>query len=302
MLGALVTLAGGSLVSGAAPDFTVLVVAQAAVGVGIGVSYSAAIAATAEWSTAENRSRVLALTLLGPPLAWIVGMPLVGLLGELSWRLAWLAVPVAMALVAAVLLLRQRATPPAPARAGLRSVLTYPGVMRWTVGELFAFSGWAGALVYMGALLVESYDLSIAATGLALGFGALVYVPGNLLFRRWVDAHGRLLLVALALSAALTVALLGAFRPSVWVSIALFSILCFIAGGRTLAGSARGLGLAQELRLGVTGVRAAAIQAGYFVGGALGGVALAVGGYGTLGLAFAALFVGAAVPHLLPLR
>ena len=302
MLGALVTLACGSLVSGAAPDFPVLVVAQAAVGAGIGVSYSAAIAATAEWSTAENRSRVLALTLLGPPLAWIIGMPLVGLLGELSWRLAWLAVPVAMAVVATVLLLRQRATPPARARAGLRSVLSHPGVTRWTVGELFAFSGWAGALVYMGALLVESYDLSIAATGLALGFGALVYVPGNFLFRRWVDAHGRLLLVTLALAAALTVALLGAVRSSVWVSVVLFSILCFIAGGRTLAGSARGLGLAQELRLGVTGVRTAAIQAGYFVGAALGGAALAVGGYGTLGLAFAALFVGAAMPHLLPLR
>ncbi len=162
-------------------------------------------------------------------------------------------------------------------------MLAYPGVARWTTGELFAFSGWAGALVYMGALLVESYDLSIAATGLALGFGALVYVPGNFLFRRWVDAHGRLLLVGLALAAAVTVACLGAFRPSVWVSVALFAVLCFIAGGRTLAGSARGLGLAPELRLGVTGVRAAAIQAGYFVGAAVGGAALAIGGYGTLG-------------------
>ena len=302
MLAALVTLAIGSLVSALAPDFSVLVAAQALVGVGIGVSYSAAIAATAEWSTSANRSRVLALTLLGPPLAWIVGMPLVGLLGELSWRLAWLVVPVAMAAVATVLLLRQRATPPASARSGLRSVLTYPGVARWTTGELLAFSGWAGALVYMGALLVESYDLSIAATGLALGFGALVYVPGNLLFRRWVDQHGRVLLVALALAAAVTVACLGAFRPTVWVSVGLFALLCFIAGGRTLAGSARGLGLAPALRLGVTGVRAAAIQAGYFVGAAVGGAALAVGGYGTLGLAFAALFVGAAVPHLVPLR
>ncbi len=302
MLGALVILGIGSLVSGAAPTFAVLAVAQAVVGVGIGVSYAAAIAATAEWSTAANRSHVLALTLLGPPLAWIVGMPLVGLLGEISWRLAWLTVPVSMALVATVLLLRQRATPPAHARAGFRSVLGHPGVTRWTVGELFAFSGWAGALVYMGALLVESYDLSIAATGLALGFGALIYVPGNFLFRRWVDAHGRLLLVALALSAAVTVALLGAFRPSVWVSVGLFAVLCFIAGGRTLAGSARGLGLAPELRLGVTGVRAAAIQAGYFVGGAVGGAALAIGGYGTLGLAFGGLFVGAAIPHLVPLR
>jgi predicted MFS family arabinose efflux permease len=181
---------------------------------------------------------------------------------------------------------------------GPATVLTYPGVARWSAGELLAFSGWAGALVYMGALLVESYDLSIAATGLALGFGALVYVPGNLLFRRWVDTHGRLLLIVLALSAAATVAVLGAVRPSVWFSLATFSLLCFIAGGRTLVGSARGLGLAPELRLGVTGIRTAALQSGYFVGAAVGGIALSAGGYGGLGLAFAVLFVGAAIPHL----
>ena len=160
-----------------------------------------------------------------------------------------------MALVATVLLLRRPATPPAPARAGLRTVFTYPGVVRWSTGELLAFSGWAGALVYVGALLVDTYDLSIAATGLALGFGALVYVPGNLLFRRWVDAYSRRLLVALAISAAATVAVLYALRPSVWFTIAAFAALSFIAGGRTLAGSARGLGLAPELRLGVTGVQ-----------------------------------------------
>jgi predicted MFS family arabinose efflux permease len=229
-------------------------------------------------------------------------MPLVGVLGEASWRVAWLVVPVAMAAVAGVLLLQRDRTAPASARAGLRAVLAEPGVARWSVGELLAFSGWAGALVYMGALLVESYDLSIAATGLALGFGALVYVPGNFLFRRWVDSHTRLLLVALALSAAATVAVVGAVRPSVWFSVAVFSLLCFIAGGRTLAGSARGLGLAPELRLGVTGLRTAALQSGYFVGAAVGGVALALGGYGVLGLAFAVLFVGAAIPHIVPLR
>jgi DHA1 family inner membrane transport protein len=302
LLGGIALLAAGSALSALAPDFTVLVLAQALAGVGIGVSYSAAIAAAAEWSAPEQRSRVLALALLGPPLAWILGMPLVGVVGEASWRAAWLTVPLALTIGAVALLLRRDPTPPAPARAGLASVLAEPGVVRWSVGELFAFSGWAGALVYMGALLVESYDLSVAATGLALGFGALVYVPGNLLFRRWVDAHDRRLLVALALAAAVTVALVGAVRPSVWVTLALFCVLSFIAGGRTLAGSARGLGLAPELRLGVTGLRTAALQSGYFVGAAVGGAALAVGGYGTLGLAFAALFVAAAIPHLVPLR
>jgi predicted MFS family arabinose efflux permease len=301
LLGGVGILAAGSIMSAAAPDLAVLALAQTLVGVGIGVSYSAAIAAAAEWTAAADRSRVLALALLGPPLAWIVGMPLVGLVGEVSWRLAWLVVPVALAAVATALLLSRPATPPAATRAGLRAVLTYPGVARWSTGELLAFSAWAGALVYVGALLVESYDLSVAATGLALGFGALVYVPGNLLFRRWVDTHDRRLLAGLALSAAATVAVLGAVRPSFWFSEAVFCLLSFIAGGRTLAGSARGLGLAPELRLGVTGVRTAALQSGYFVGASIGGIALSAGGYGLLGAALAALFVGGAVPHLLPM-
>jgi predicted MFS family arabinose efflux permease len=288
----------GSLLSGIAPGFAVLVAAQALVGIGMGLSYSAALAATAEWSTVATRSRVLALTLLGPPIAWIVGMPLIGAIGELSWRLAFVVVPAATAVVAVALLLRHRSTPPARTRAGLGAVLAYPGVARWSTGELLAFSAWAGSLVFMGALFVESYGLSVAATGLVLGLGALVYVPGNLLFRRWVDEHGRLLLVVLALSAAATIVLIGAVRTSPWLTLALFAVLCFLAGGRTLAGSARGLGLAPELRLGVTGVRTAALQSGYFVGAAVGGVALAAGGYAALGLAFGALFVGASLPHL----
>jgi MFS transporter, DHA1 family, inner membrane transport protein len=302
LLAGLAVLAAGSLLSAAAPGFAVLVVAQAVVGAGIGVSYSAALAAAAEWSAPTEKSRVLAIALLGPPLAWIVGMPVIGVLGEASWRVAWLAIPVSTAVLAAVLLARRPSTPPAATRAGVRTVLTYPGVARWSSGELLAFSGWAGALVFVGALFIESYGLSTAATGFALGFGALVYVPGNLLFRRWVDTHGRLLLIALAFAAAATIAVLGAFRPSVWFSLAAFSLLSFIAGGRTLAGSARGLDLAPELRLGVTGVRTAVLQLGYFVGASVGGLALAYGGYTALGLAFAVLFIGAAVPHLLPHR
>jgi predicted MFS family arabinose efflux permease len=153
--------------------------------------------------------------------------------------------------------------------------------------------------VFVGALFVESYGLSVAATGLLLGAGALVYVPGNLVFRRLVDDHVRVLLVALPLAAAATVAVLGSVRPSPWFSLAVFSGLSFLAGGRTLAGSARGLDLAPEFRLGVTGVRTAALQGGYFVGAAVGGAALAVGGYSALGLTLAALFAVASIPHLL---
>src|SRR5918996_564281 len=109
---------------------------------------------------------------------------------------------------------RRERSPAAAARADLRAVLSQPGVLRWSSGELLAFSAWAGTLVFAGALFVESYGLSLSATGLVLGAAAAVYVPGNLVFRRLVDDHARTLLVALALSAAATVAVLSAVRPS----------------------------------------------------------------------------------------
>ena len=104
-----------------------------------------------------------------------------------------------------------------------------------------------------------------------------MYVPGNLLFRRWVDAHSRLLLVTLALACAVVTAALRGRAPERVGELRALRGPRFLAGGRTLAGSARGLNLAPALRLGVTGLRTAALQFGSFVGAAVGGVALAAG-------------------------
>jgi DHA1 family inner membrane transport protein len=227
-------------------------------------------------------------------------MPLGGAAGEASWRLSWVVVPLVLAAAGLVVLSRRESTPPASTRAGLRAVFGHPAVVRWSLGELLAYSAWLGVLVFIGALFVEAYGLSVAQTGLVLGLCAAMYIPGNVLFRRWVDERARLLLISLALASAATVAALGALRSSTWMSIALFGLLAFLAGGRTLAGSARGLDLAPELRLGVTGVRTAALQFGSFVGAAVGGAALALGGFTAVGWTFAVLFAAAAVPHLVP--
>jgi DHA1 family inner membrane transport protein len=299
LVAGLAFLAAGAALSGLATEFAVIAAAQLLIGIGVGLSYSAGVAGVAEWTRPDERSRVLSIALLGPPLAWVVAMPICGVLGDVSWRLAWI-VPLAAAVASLAIVARRKHTPPAPVRADLRAVLGHAGVLRWSTGELLAYSAWAGMLVFVGALFVESYGLSLSATGLVLGAAGLVYVLGNVVFRRFVDDHGRTLLVTLAFGAAAAVAVLGMIRPSAWFSFVVFSVLTFLAGGRTLAGSARGLDLAPALRLGVTGVRTAAIQLGYFVGAAVGGVALAAGEYPALGLVFAALFVGAAVAHLLP--
>ena len=85
-------------------------------------------------------------TLLGPPLAWIVGMPLVGVArrGQLAARVArrsrlrWRSSRPCCCSGSA-------ATPPATrARRASRRCSTYPGVARWSVGELLRLLGLGG--------------------------------------------------------------------------------------------------------------------------------------------------------------
>ncbi len=45
---------------------------------------------------------MLSWALTGPPVAWIVGMPLIGTLGAASWRFGWVALPLVAALGAVV--------------------------------------------------------------------------------------------------------------------------------------------------------------------------------------------------------
>lgn len=295
-------LAAGSLLSAAAPTFAVLVAAQVAVGAGLAMVLAGGLAAASEWSAPERRAQVLSWTLIGQPAAWIAGMPVIGLVGDLSWRWGWIAVPFAASVLA---LLAVRTRPSDAAReqgAGAWRLLRRErDVAGWALGELLAYSAWTGTVVFAGALLVQSYGASVGTAGLLLGAAAIGYLPGNFLARRWVDRSSRLLLAVLPLAAAGTVALFGAYRPALWVSAAILATLAFLNGGRTIAGSTLGLDVCSKRRVFAMRLRATANQFGYLAGAALGGLALAIGGYGGMGLVFAVLFALASAPHLVAL-
>jgi len=97
------------------------------------------------------------------------------------------------------------------------------------------------------------------------------------------------------------VAVFGAWRPSPGASTAILCILAFLAGARTIIGSARGLDVCSQRQVFAMRIRAAATQFGYLLGAVTGGLALAAGGYAALGATFAALFVLAALPHAMSL-
>ncbi len=295
----LTMIAAGSLASALAPTFALLVIAQLGIGSGLGIVLSATIAAAAEWAPPGQRTPVLSWTLLGQPAAWVVGMPLAGVVADVNWRLAWLTVPLVASLVAlAAVRGRPRSAPAVALKTNWRCLSRNRAVAGWALGELLAFAGWSGTLVYCGALLVESYGASPASVGLVLAGSAVAYFPGNFLVRGVVDRAARPLLIGLGVALAVGVAIFGVARPSLAFSTVVFAGLVFLAGGRTLAGSAVGLHSAPEDTLAVTRARAAATQFGYVLGAGAGGGALAVGGYSALGIVLAALFAGAVLPHI----
>jgi predicted MFS family arabinose efflux permease len=289
-------LAAGSGASAAAPSFAALAVAQVVIGGGVAIVVAAGSAAAAEWTAPEHRARVLSWALMGQPASWIVGMPLVGVLGGTSWRLGWIVLPLLAAAVAAVAVATRPATsaPIVPSRA--RDVLADPDVRAWALCELLANAGWAGTLVYVGALGADAYGASSTAVGLVLAAGAAAFVAGNVTFRRFVGTDVRAKLIAFSPAIALGVLLLGTVRESLALTAALFAGASFVAGGRVLLGSAYGLELAPERRLAVMGIRAAATQFGYFGGTALAGAALAAYGWGGFGVAAASLLAASPLP------
>ena len=222
-------------------------------------------------------------------------MPLIGLLGERSWRYGWLAVPLAASVVAGILVSSRAGRRPArDSRARARDALGDRIVARWLAAELLANAAWAGTLVYAGALLAESYGTSPKLTGCLLAVSAGAFVAGNLAGRRLTHRDPQRLLVLLAVFLAVTDGLFGLVRPDATVSTALLSIAALAAGARTLITSVFALDTAPRLRTTVTNLRAAAMQFGYFAGSIAGGAALAVGGYEALGVTMGLLFLGAA--------
>lgn len=294
-----VLVAVGSLASAAAPSFGLLALAQVPIWIGGAILVAGGIAAAGSWGGADERGRTMARALAGPPAAWIIGMPLVGAVAEVHWRLAFLALPLPAALLALMAFAARPASAPVHRPgATLTRLLREPGALAWATGELLANAAWAGTLVFSGALLVDGHGASPKLAGLLLAAVAVAYLAGNQLAYRLEGSNLRLALVRADVAAAAGVLLLWAITPNMGVTVVLFAAAAYAAAARTLWGTSYGFVVSGERKLEAGAVRAVATQLGYLIGSLLGGLALMTGGYALMGLVFAALFAAAALPHL----
>jgi predicted MFS family arabinose efflux permease len=291
-------LAGGALACAAAPSFALLAAAQVILGVGSAAVLTAGLAAAADWSEPGRRADVLAWTIVGQPAAWVAALPVIGRLSDLGWRWSWFVVPAAAISALAIVPARGRDASAAGVSGPRRSAWEKPEVRRWAFGELMAYAGWGGTLVYAGALLAESYDLGANTVALLLAAATTTYFPGAFIVRRRLDGDLQRLLPALALALAAGALAFGTIRTGPATSTLLFAVLVLIAGGRGIAGGAFGLNAAPAEKVSIGSIRSGSVQLGYLVGAAGGGLALHLGGYPAVGMVLAGFFAAAAAPYL----
>jgi predicted MFS family arabinose efflux permease len=292
-------VAAGSVASAAAPTFALLALAQVPMWVGIAMLIAAGVAATAAWSAPEERTKVVSHALAGAPSAWIVGMPVIGVVSAVDWRLAFLALPLPAALLAALAVASRPADRPLDAAGGsLRALFARTGPRRWALGEVFANAAWAGTLVYSGALFREVYGASPAATGILLALVAAAYLVGNRWAGKSSPAGARRAMLVCSVGAAIAVGLTWAFTANVVVTLVFFATASAITAARMVAGTVYGFSVAGGHGREVGTIRAASTQVGYLIGSLAGGLAIAVGGFGLLSVASGGLFVAATLPYL----
>ncbi len=281
--------ASGALLSALAPSLVFFGVAQAVTGVGICFLLSSGFAGAGEFFAAGARDWAIGWVVALQSLAWIVGVPIVGLLAEISWHYGFL-VPMFFCLVAAgsALLFAPKLDPDlraADERTGLLAALADRGGRRWTIGEMLAFAVWTGEITYIAAFYSEEFGLSEALIGILLPLGSAAFMAGSTTAARagarWSK---RLLLIVSTLAMGFIAALLFNFHPAVLVTLA-FAICMGIAAGLRAAGSST-LALDQlpDKPGAMMAARTGAVQIGYLVGAFIGGVIVDGPGYGALGV------------------
>ncbi len=280
------------------PSLTVLFLGSALMGVGNGIFFPQVFATVGDSFERRPRDRMLVLLVIVGRVAFLVGPLLSGLLaGIFDWTATFAAGSLisAWSMAAAWIV-----APRLPARGGslLAVVAAVAGAYRHLLGRrvtatvlaaniLFVIGGY-GIDVYFGAFAAQSYGLAPGQVGLLLTVGPAVAIVATWLSvrispeRRAFALMGSGLIVFLPLAILLNFPLVPAF------AVAMSAIWSIGLGLRSASLNAVILDLAPRHRGAITGLSQVSFSGGTMLGSALGGIALATGGYSAMGILFGA--------------
>ena len=294
-----------NLATGLAPSFLILLLAAlvGAIGRAAVLPVAQAIVGT---RFADDAARRAALSQLqsGQSGAAILGIPMLTTIAALlQWRAAFFALA-ALALLMSLALARLLApeAPPAVGPMRLRSMLApYGPLVRDRPSLALILADWLGnaglwvVLAYLGAYYVQRHGFTTQQVGWAYLVGGLGVLAGQLLAGGRLGAWPRPLVIGgrIVAGCLMGAALLLPFPSLVTVTVLTVGML---ANGASNVGAVSLLSaVAPTERATALALNGSAVSLGAALGGAVGGLLLAVGGYSTLGWGSFGLALVAAV-------
>ncbi len=177
-------------------------------------------------------------------LAWIVVLPIVGVVTEwVSWRAAQV-VPAGVAVAALLSAPAAALTPNRPAAPQLATVLRERSARRWLGAEVIAYGAWTALLTFAGAFFIERLGVPEAGVGWPLATGAAAHLAASTRSQTLVSlVPRRRLVVGSALVMAILLVVLLRLTASTPVAVATFCLVALAAGVRSPASSGLGSAL-----------------------------------------------------------
>ena len=273
-------------------------------GAASGLVALACAAAAGDYFVEARRGMAIGCIFAGMGIAWLVGLPAVGLVaGAWGWRSAYamLVVSAAAGLAVVAVALRplpRRVATGASLLSGWHHLLAHRAARGLLLGDALTHTAWAGFLIYLGPFFSLVYGLRSSAVGTMLSLASLAGLFGMLgaapLARR---VGGRRLLVVSTVAAGVAIAapLNAVLTPL--ASLAAIAPYIFLGCIRLPASGTIALSLLPEARGTMMAARGFVIAAAGMTGSALCAALFTAGGFGAIGIGCAALTITGAYAY-----
>ncbi|MGW0252361.1 MFS transporter [Nocardia goodfellowii] len=192
LLGMLLLLVAGNVVSAVAPTFAVLLTGRVVASLAHGAFFGIGAVVAGTLVSSDRRAGAIAIMFTGLTVATMVGVPLGTLLGHtFGWRLTFLFVA-SIGLIGLVGVAALVPEQPAPRDARLRSELAVfrnPQVLLAMAMTVLGFGGVFAAITYLAPMMTEVTGYAESSVTWLLVLFGLGFFLGNLIGGKYADRH-----------------------------------------------------------------------------------------------------------------
>src|ERR1051326_6683276 len=289
---ALAGIGVASIGAGFANTFATLMVARFAAGLFGAFGPASVMASVGDLFPPQRRGMAMAWLNAGFGLAAVAGVPAVGVIGgTLGWRAAFFSVGLVLVLLAMLVHVAFPASKPTHSGESLRQtyadVLSVPLLGNVLVANLFERSIFQAAVLYLPPFLMLNYGLGTADVAPALALVAIGTLAGNALGGwlgdRFRGPRATIFVCAQTIAGGFALVLFGV-APGLVYSVVLGALFGLSNASSRPAFLALGAELSPRYRGALLGLLSLTNQGGTVLGSSIGGLALGLGSYGTLGV------------------